>query len=172
MVKPNRISKQSRIKYFFLNNEPHRVLRISRSEDLVIAWNYTHDKRVTYVWSLTQGKMQKAFTIKEVCRIFNKNRLAIHDYIRNGKIRRPPQAHSINQNRTRPGKYLFSEDHMRELHSYLLTVHRGRPRNDGQVTNSNLMSRAELEALMKEDRVLYTKNKNGEYVPVWKQPDW
>jgi hypothetical protein len=54
----------------------------------------------------------------------------------------------------------------------MLTVHRGRPRKDGTVTNSNLMSRAELEALMKEDKILYTKDKSGEFVPVWKQPDW
>jgi len=117
--------------------------------------------------------MQKAFSIKEASSIFNRNRLMIHEYIREGKIRKPAQAGPIGGSGERPGKYLFSEDDMRDLHSYLLTVHRGRPRMDGQVTQqSGMISRAELEALMREDRVLYTKDKSGEFVPVWKQPDW
>jgi hypothetical protein len=97
--------------------------------------------------------------------------MIIHDYIRDGKIKRPVQTYSLDERRT-PGKFLFSEDDLRDIHSYMLTVHRGRPRKDGTVTNSNLMSRAELEALMKEDKILYTKDKSGEFVPVWKQPDW
>lgn len=116
--------------------------------------------------------MMRAFTIKEVSSIFQRDRLVIHGYINQGKIRRPAVADPVSDSSTRPGKYLFSEDDMRDLHSYLLTVHRGRPRNDGQITQSRVMSRAELEAMMKEDTILYTKNSEGEFVPVWKQPDW
>jgi hypothetical protein len=34
------------------------------------------------------------------------------------------------------------------------------------------MTRAELEAMMKHETILYTKDKAGDFVPVWKQPDW
>lgn len=171
MVKPTRIRKGTSLRYFFLNGEAHKVLRISRAEDIITAWNYPAGKRSTYIWSITKGSIQKAFTIKEVSKIFNRDRLIIHNYIREGKVKRPYQAYTLDDNKT-PSKFLFSEDDLRDIHSYLLTVHRGRPRNDGQITQSNVMSRAELEALMKEDRVLYAKDASGEFVPVWKQPDW
>ena len=171
MVKPSRIRKGSQLRYFFLNGEHHRVLRISRAEDIITAWNYVQDKRCTYVWSVAKAKMDRAFTMKEVSRIFQRDPLVIHDYIQKEKIKRPAQTYTLDENK-KPGKFLFTEDDLRQLHAYLLTVHRGRPRKDGQITHSKLMSRAELEALMKEDRVLYTKDSNGEFVPVWKQPDW
>jgi len=171
VVKQTRNTKGTSLRYFFLNNEHHRVLRISRSEDLITAWNYPECRVVTYVWSVAKRNMQKAFTMKSVCKIFSRDKMIIHDYIRDGKIKRPVQTYSLDERRT-PGKFLFSEDDLRDIHSYMLTVHRGRPRKDGTVTNSNLMSRAELEALMKEDKILYTKDKSGEFVPVWKQPDW
>lgn len=172
MAKSFRASKRSTLRYFFLNGEHHKVLRISRAEDLLTAWNYVQDKRCTYIWSSAQREMQKAFTLKQVCRMFNRHRLVMHEYIREGKIRKPAQIYAIDGIRDRPGKYVFSEDDLRDLHSYLLTVHRGRPRTDGGITPANLMSRAELEALMREDRILYTKADNGEFLPVWKQPDW
>lgn len=171
MVKRERKNKREHIKYFFLNGDHHKVLRISRAEDLVMAWNYNNAKRVTYPWSITKKNMQKAFSIKEVCKIFQRDRLVIHDYIQQEKIKRPAQCYTIDSRRI-PSKFLFSEDDMRELHSYLLTVHRGRPRNDGLITPSKLISRAELEAIMREERILYAKDGSGEYVPVWKQPDW
>ena len=171
MVKHTRIKKGTSLKYFFLNNHHHKVLRISRSEDIIIAWNYVENKRSTYIWSVAKQNISKAFTIKQVANIFQRDRLIIHDYIKRGKIKRPSQIYSLDGKKN-PGKFLFSEDDLRDLHSYLLTVHRGRPRNDGEVTTSKLMSRAELEALMKEERVLYAKDKNGEFVPVWRQPDW
>ncbi len=171
MAKSTRIRKGTSLRYFFLNGEVHKVLRISRAEDIITAWNYPQGKRCTYIWSATKSNMEKAFTMKQVSKIFRRDPLVIHGYIKEGKIRRPYQIYTIDDNRN-PGKFIFHEDELRELHSFLLTVHRGRPRNDGQITQSKVMSRAELEALMKEETVLYTKDSAGEFVPVWKQPDW
>lgn len=170
MAKSSRKIKSSPLRYFYLNGQHHKVIRISRAEDLIIAWNYEEHKKVTYIWSLTKQNMQKAFTMKQVSRIFDRDIMIIHDYINDGKIRRPKQAYSLET--LKPGKFLFSEDDLRGMHSYLLTVHRGRPRNDGMITNTKLMSRAELEAMMRQETVLYTKDEDGEFIPVWKQPDW
>lgn len=172
MAKSSRRKKASSIKYFFLNGEHHKVLRISRAEDILIAWNYVEQKRCSYIWSVARNSITRAFTIKDVSKIFDRDRLVIHSYISKGKIKKPAVAEPPDSKTERPGRYLFSEDDMRDLHSYLLTVHRGRPRNDGTITQSKVMSRAELEAIMKEDTVLYTKTSDGEFVPVWKQPDW
>lgn len=171
MAKSLRVPKRNGLRYFFLNGQHHKVLRISRAEDLITAWNFVTNKTQTYVWSATQKKMQRAFTMRQVSKMFDRDVLVIHEYIKSGKIKRPAQAKFLNGS-DKPGKFLFSEDDLRDLHSYLLTVHRGRPRKDGKITPSKLMSRAELEAMMKEEKILYTKDASGQYVPVWKQPDW
>jgi len=38
----------TRLRYFYLNNKLHKVLRRSRAEDLVVAWDYQLGKRVAY----------------------------------------------------------------------------------------------------------------------------
>lgn len=172
MAKQKRKTKRTKLRYFFLNGELHKSLRISRGEDLIIAWNYPQKKKCSYVWSVTQKNMGRAFTIIQAANILQRKRLVIHRYIAEGKIKRPAIAYPLSENPERPGKYLLSEDDMRDLHSFLLTVHRGRPRADGQINPGNLISRAELEAIMREDRVLYAKTEDGEFMPVWKQPDW
>lgn len=172
MAKSKRIRKGTSIRYFFLNGECHKVLKISRAEDIVVAWNYPQGKRVTYVWSVAKRDLQRGYTIAKVAELLNRKRLVIHRYIYQGKIKRPTQIYTIGKESTRPGKFILSEDDIRDLHSYLMTVHRGKPRSDGQKTIVNLISKAELEALLKEEKILYAKDASGEFVPVWKQPDW
>ena len=172
MAKSSGRKKKSALRYFFLNGHHHKVLKISKAEDIIIAWDYVENKRVSYIWSVARSSMIRAFTIKEVSNIFQRDRLVIHSYISQGRIKRPAVAHPLNKDSVRPGKYLFSEDDMRSLHEYLLTVHRGRPRKDGLVTQSKLMSRSELEAIMKEEKILYTKAEDGNFIPIWTQPEW
>jgi hypothetical protein len=33
-------------------------------------------------------------------------------------------------------------------------------------------SRAEIEAIMRQENILYVKNNDGTFTPVWKQPEW
>ena len=58
------------------------------------------------------------------------------------------------------------------MHDFFKTVHRGRPRKDGMITPGDMPSRAEIEAMMKQENILYVKNNDGEFIPVWKQPEW
>jgi hypothetical protein len=66
----------------------------------------------------------------------------------------------------------MSEDDIREMHTFLLTVSRGRPRKDGKPVISGLPTKAELEATLRQETVLYIKTEQGEFSPVWKQPEW
>ena len=88
-----------------------------------------------------------------------------------GNIKFPQQSYSLNGNKT-PGKYFWSEDDIRELHNFFKTVHRGRPRVDGKITPGDMPSKAELEAMINQETVLYAKNEDGTFYPVWKQPEW
>ena len=54
MVKSVRKLKPKPIRYFYLNGNHHKVLRISRAEDIIVAWDYENKKRVSYIWSITK----------------------------------------------------------------------------------------------------------------------
>ena len=48
MASKKRRDDTSRLRYFYLNGLLHKVLRRSRAEDLMVAWDYTNGKRVAY----------------------------------------------------------------------------------------------------------------------------
>lgn len=164
-------SKKKKFKYFYLNSDLHKILRVNRSEDMVFAWNYPQGKRVAYIWSDVQRNMQHAYRIPQVGEMLNRHRNIIKNYVKSGDIREVQKTYSIEDPKKK-GVYYLSEDNIKELHSLLLTVHRGRPRKDGEVVSSNLPTKAELDAMLNQETILYMKTKDGDFSPVWKQPDW
>lgn len=171
MDSKKRRSTAPRLRYFYLNGKLHKVLRRSRAEDLLIAWDYKLSKRVAYSLADVNKNKQYAYSISEVVKIIGKHEDTIKLHLYRGDLKFPQQIYSLNGNKT-PGKYFWSEDDVRQMHDFFKTVHRGRPRKDGMITPGDMPSRAEIEAIMKQEDVLYIKNNNGEFIPVWKQPEW
>lgn len=163
--------KSEKIVYFYLNGHIHKALHRNRAEDLLIAWDYVEGKRIAYSLTDVLKNKKGAYTITQAAKLIGRSSDTIKRHWREGNIRKPQQIYSLDEKRT-PGKTFFSEDDMRDLQDFFKTVHRGRPRNDGLITSSNVPSKAELEALMRNEKVLYAKNDSGEFVPVWKQPEW
>ena len=171
MVDKKRRKTSKGFRYFYLNQQLHKVLRQSRAEDLLTAWNFELDKRVAYVLSEVNRNKQHAYPISKVVKIIGKHEDTIKKHLVDGSLKFPKRCYSLNGNKT-PGKYYWSEDDVRDMHDFFKTVHRGRPRNDGMITPGNMPSRAEIEALMRQENILYMKNDDGTFAPVWKQPEW
>lgn len=170
-VTPKRRKRSNRLKYFFLDGQLHKVLRQVNSQDLVVAWNYPEGVRKAYSLANVRKYHKKAYTVREVSELVNRHLINVENYITRGNIRTPARSYALNEKRT-VGPYFFTEEDVYELHDYLLTVHRGRPRKDGQITPSGIPSRAELRAMMKHGSATYIKNSDGEFVQVWKENDW
>jgi DNA-binding transcriptional MerR regulator len=111
-----------------------------------------------YVWTDVQRRMQQAFSITEAAAIFNKHRMTIDEYIREGMIKAPQRTYNIENNS--PGKYMFSEDDMLDLHEFIV-----------ERRGNHAMNRQEIEALVRSNRMLYTEV-DGQLVPVWKERNW
>lgn len=161
--------KRSRL--FYLHGDLHRILIINRPSDLVTCWNYTKNETVGYNWSDVRKRMDKAFTTQQVADMIGRHRVVIEGYIIKGLIRAPQRTYTLNEER-KPGKYMWCERDVYDLHDYLLTVHIGRPRKDGRVTPAAMPTKAELRAMMQHDTVMYMKSKSGEFVPVWREIEW
>jgi len=155
-------SKRQRVRkkfvYFFLNDKIHKVLTRSRAKDELVAWCYPDGKRVLYSLALVEKTMKNAYSTAEVAQILNRHKITIEDYIIDGKIKTPQIVYPIGNPESTWYKFMFSESDVMDVHQFIL---------DAGYTNT-LPSKAELQAILKHNLILYTKTEEGNFVPVWK----
>lgn len=172
MVTQKRNSVSKRIRYFFVNGDLHKTIHVNRSSDLVVAWNYSEKRRAAYSWSETKKNMERAYSITEVAKMLGRHRMTIDKYIRRGLIKTPQRMYKIDGKFNSSGKYMFSEKDILDLYEYCSTVSRGRPRKDGLVNSHGLPSKSEIKSMLKQSSILYVKDEEGNFIPVWKENVW
>jgi len=158
MARENRQRLRKKFVYFFLNGKVHKVLRLSRAKDEVVAWSYLDNKRVMYSYAQVDKHMERAYGIVEVSKIIGRHRVTIEEYILQGKVKQPQKVYPISNPDSSWSKYMFSESDILDIHQFIIDA--------GHIRD--LPSRAELQALLKHNLILYTKTTDGKFVPVWK----
>jgi hypothetical protein len=67
----------------------------------------------------------------------------------------------------------YSEDELFKIREAIASIHCGRPRKDGKITSrKDVPTERDLRSLIGDAIMLYTQNKNGEFVPVWAEETW
>ena len=158
MARENRQRLRKKFVYFFLNGKVHKVLRLSRAKDEVVAWSYVDKKRVMYSYAQVDKNMERAYTVLEAGKILGRHRVTIEEYILQGKIKQPQKVYPISNPESTWSKYMLSESDILDIHQFIIDA--------GHIRD--LPSRAELQALLKHHSILYTKTTDGKFVPVWK----
>jgi hypothetical protein len=158
MARENRQRLRKKFVYFFLNGKVHKVLRLSRAKDEVVAWSYLDKKRVMYSYSQVDKHMEKAYTITEVSKILGRHKVTIEEYILQGKVKQPQKVYPISNPESTWSKYMLNEDNILDIHEFIIDA--------GHIRD--LPSRSELQALLKHNLIMYTKTEDGKFVPVWK----
>jgi len=158
MARENRQRLRKKFVYFFLNGKVHKVLRLSRAKDEVVAWSYLDNKRVMYSYAQVDKHMERAYGIVEVSKIIGRHRVTIEEYILQGKVKQPQKVYPISNPDSSWSKYMFSESDILDIHQFIIDA--------GHIRD--LPSRAELQAILKHNLILYTKTDDGKFVPVWK----
>jgi len=154
-----RNGKSKSLRYFFLNDKIHKVLKSSRSKDEMIAWCYPDKKRVMYSYSQVKKNMETAYTVVEVAAMLNKHRVTIQEYILNEKVATPQKIYPIGQPDSENwSQYMFNQKNILDIHQHVL--------DSGH--SKEIPSKAEIQALLKNNLILYTKTEDGKFVPVWK----
>ena len=144
--------------YFFINNKIHKVLKRSRAKDELIAWCYPDKKRVLYSYALVEKGMENAYSIQQASKFLNRHKVTIENYILDGKIKQPQIVYPIGNPESTWNKYMLSESDILDIHQFILDA--------GYLRD--LPSKAELLALLKHNMILYTKDSEGKFIPVWK----
>ena len=99
--------------------------------------------------------------------MLNRGHLALERAILNGNVSEPQFTYGLNEHK-RKFKYMWHENNIMEAHAYFSTVHFGRPRKDGLVAPKPMPTVRELRALIRHEQVLYVRNDDDEFVPVWR----
>jgi hypothetical protein len=144
--------------YFFLNDKIHKVIRSHRAKDELVAWCYPDKKRVMYSYSQVEKYMSDAYTTKQVGEMVGKHKVTIEEYILQGKIREPQRVYPIGNPDSTWNKFMFNEKDIMDLHEFIADIG----------YSKNLPTKAELQAILKHNLILYTKTEEGKFVPVWK----
>lgn len=163
--------RNRRLTYFFLNGLLHKSLHINRGADIVTTWCYPEERRVAYTYSDVKKRHETAYTSKEVSEMIGRGRLIIEYAIRDGHIEEPQYTYGIDEHK-RKFQYMWAEKNILELHAYFSTVHRGRPRKDGMITPQKLPTERELRAMIRQEQILYVRDEDGEFKPVWRAQDF
>jgi len=158
MAGKKRTGTRKKFLYFFLNDKIHKVLKKSRARDELIAWCYPEKKRVLYSYSQVEKNMQNAYTTKEAAALLNKHKVTIEEYILQGKVKEPQRVYPISNPDSAWNKFMFSESDILDIHQFIIDTG----------YSKNVPSKAELQALLKHNMILYTKTEEGRFVPVWK----
>lgn len=158
MARQKRSATRKKFLYFFLNNKLHKVIRLSRAKDELVAWCYPDKKRVLYSHADVQKNMQNAYTVKQVGEIIGRHQVTIEEYILQGKISAPQKVYPISKPESTWSKFMFSESDILKLHEYILEAG----------YTKDLPTKSELQALLKHNMILYTKSSEGNFIPVWK----
>ena len=158
MARKNRQGLRKKFLYFFLNQKVHKVIKVSRAKDELIAWCYPDKKRILYSYSEVEKNMEKAYSLIEAGKVLNRHRVTIEEYILQGKVKKPQKVYPISNPDSEWSRYMLSESDILDIHQYIIDAGRTR----------DLPSRSELQALLKHNLILYTKTVDGRFVPVWK----
>jgi hypothetical protein len=152
-------------KIFFINNKLVRFLSVNRGSNIVYLYNITDQKEQTMLYSDFKKHRKRAYTVIDTARLLNRSANQIRMHISDGNIK-PPTGILPGGERSHTRKSYYSEDEIFEIREFLCTVHIGRPRKDGRVSN-NVLTEQELRAKMGDALILYTRTKDGDFIPVW-----
>jgi len=156
------VLKRPRSRRVFINGELHHLIHINLQADIVTAYSFKQDKVFRYPWKATKKVMERAYSIGDVAKMVHRHPDRIRHGLSIGEIPEPQ--------RTGPrGRRYFSPEDVLNIQDYFANVHFGRPRNDGAITpRKNTPTKEEVDARLGRREVLYVKNNDGEFIPIWR----
>ena len=152
---------------FFVDKILVRLLNTNRGLNIVNLFDMINQKEITMLLSDFKKHRKRAYTLVDTARLLDRGPAQIYRYINEGLID-PPTGTQPGGERMFTKLSYYSEDDIFNIRNVMSTIHRGRPRKDGKISN-NVLTEQELRAKMGDALMLYTRTKDGEFVPVWSE---
>lgn len=151
---------------FFLDGNLHQKLKVIPSENILVAWNYPREERSHYNYQQARRRVQCAFDVNEAAELIEIPVLKLKKLIKNNILSRGSGVSYTIATR-RPSTVYWSEDDMVDLRADMFAIAK-KNRYGEPYAGFNLISEAELMHKIRGGESYYIKNKDGEFVKVWR----
>lgn len=131
-------------------------------------YNITKDRIESCLISDFKKNRLRAYTVKETAELVNRHKKYLPTLMENGSIPYPTGASKDGVRAFQIRSY-YSELQVYEIRDILATYSMGRPRKDGMINNNVTPTRQELTRRLGDGILTYTKNSDGEFIPVWSE---
>lgn len=158
----------SKRRVWFLNGDLVSIRHSSRAAGIITFYNKTQDRMESMDYQSFRKKRKAAYTVSETSKMINYASKAIYDAMKIGRIPYPIGELPGGERRFHYNSY-YSEDTVREIRDTLASIHQGRPRKDGLITNNRTPTEQELTYMMGLGTLLYARSSNGEFVPIYSE---
>lgn len=151
---------------WFLNNYLVRKYHINRAAGIMTVYNINTQQIESCLIADFKRNRKRAYTIVQTAELVCRHPKHLQRMVDQGKIP-PPTGANLNGVRKWGLRSYYSEDQVHEIRNILASIHTGRPRKDGLITNESTPTIQELTRRMGDGILTYTKTPNGDFVPVW-----
>lgn len=151
---------------FFLDGDLHKKLSVIVSENILVAWNYPREERSHYNYQQARKRFQAAFDIKEAAELLEQPLLKLKTLVKNNILSRGSGVSYTIANR-RPSTVYWSEDDLLNMRSEMFAIAKKNKYGE-PYAGFTLISEAELTHKIRGGESYYVKNKNGDFVKVWR----
>lgn len=157
-----------------MNGKLYKKLHVYRAGNLVYAWDYEGHNRVTFLHTDVKKLAHRAYSTPEVAEMFGVHRQTIQEAIKNGEVKEPIKPYPLNNpdGKWHNAPHVWSREDILDLHASMISRKWKGRQSEYFMSNRPLPNRLELIAMLDQGTVLYTKDKDGNFIPVWKAPEW
>lgn len=153
---------------WFLNGDLVRKHHFNKANGIMSVYNITKDQIESCLISDFKRNREKAYSVKETALLVDRHHKHIYRLVSNGVIP-PPIGASKNGERAWRTRAYYPASTVKEIRDILASLHKGRPRKDGLITNETTPTIQELTRRMGDGILTYTRTEDGKFVPVWSE---
>ena len=149
--------------FFFLEDKLYEKIKIVKSDDSVVAFDYAEMSRVWLSRPLTARHAVKAYSIPQTASLLRVKSSTIKDAIKDGLT--PPAAMAYNQTTLKPTGVYFKESDLIELRQAVWEL---LPKNRyGEPFRDTMVSESELKMILARDNPDVFTVKDGEIIAIF-----
>ena len=104
--------------FFFLNGDLHRKIKVVKTQNWIIAYNFKKERSLQYQLSHVLKEFQKAFRTRDVPKMLRVQGKVLDLYVERNMVNRP-SGRAYNIETKVPGSAYWSEDDLLELRDRL-----------------------------------------------------
>ena len=153
---------------WFLNGDLVRPHHITRSAGTITVYNIIQDRLETCLITDFKRNRERAYTVGETAKLVNRHKKYMPSLMKRGVIPFPTGSSKGGKTGWQIRSY-YSESQVKEIRDILASIHIGKARKDGLVTNNLTPTNQELTRRMGDGILTYTKTEDGRFIPVWSE---